>query len=118
MKIYIISLFIFFAPTLSLAEQNNILNYIPPIIAASYENNSFSVGTIRSTNTDHIDINHKFNSWLIIIIDSKQEIRLKVFEKKREYDVPALWALAIRTQSYPVGSISAKDLEIKLGSSD
>lgn len=119
MNIRLISLCILFLPALSHAQvtQSKILTYIPPIIAATLNqaDNSFSVGAASSHKPHHININHKFNSWGISQYNSeRQQIILKVYEKLGEYTVPALWALAIRTQPDPLGSISAQDVEIKL----
>ena len=120
MKIQILFLSLILSPTFSFAEttQGTILKFISPIIAATANptaNNSFSVGTARSYNPSNINIDHKFNSWGITQFGSdRQQIILKAYEKLGEYNVPAQWALAIRTQPNPVGTILAQDVEIKL----
>lgn len=112
-------LIILLLPSLSCAqvEQGNILTYIPSIIAASTspKDNVYSVGTIRSFSPGNINVNHKLNSWGIFQLGSeRQQIMLKVFETLGKYDVPAQWALAIRTPPNPVGTVLAQDIEIKL----
>ena len=119
MRIRTILLFFLFVPTLSHAQvkQSNILTYIPPIIAATSNpaERTYSVATVRSHNPGHINVDHKFNSWGITQFGSeRQQIMLKVFATLGEYDVPAQWALAIRTPPNPVGTVLAQDIEIKL----
>lgn len=120
MNIRKIFLFILLLPTASYAQtpQSDILFYIPTIITAtsnSADNNNFSVGTARSTDIGYININNKFNSWLITQIGAeRQEILLIVKEVLGEFNAPAKWALAIRTQPDPIGTILAEDVEIKL----
>jgi len=117
MIIRLIFIIILFLPAVSAAEalKSNILFYVPTIIAAtSNPANIFSVGTAHSTDISYINFNHKFNSWLILSNSEQQQIMLKVKEKLGQFDDPALWALAIRTQPNPIGTILAQNVEIKL----
>lgn len=119
MKFYILFISFMLTPALLFAETpaGNILNFMPSIITASANKSDtiYSVGSALSYDLNQININSKFNSWGIIQFGhERQQIILKVYERLGEFNVPAQWALAIRTPQNPVGTILAKDVEIKL----
>ena len=79
------------------------------------QTDEFSVGSIRSNDIAYINIDAKFNSWLITLIGGeRQEVLLKVKETLGIFNDPALWTLAVRTMPKPVGLINIEDIEVKL----
>jgi len=74
----------------------------------------FSVGEIRSTELTYIDIADFFNSWLISASGDARQVMLKVKEEIGQFEDPALWALAVRTNTDPSGIWYAQDMEVKL----
>ena len=71
------------------------------------------IGTVRSLDTNYIDVTDSFDSLTLFQYNpNSQQILLRVNNPDRD-DV-ASWALAIRTSHDPVGALMVEDIEVKL----